>query len=282
MLQEQVEIELKEEPNRDCVLFGTNCEVDTERDMSSEHDGYTKNDEIQVEESVVYDNTEYAVFNEEIASGFRSEQEESHSNQTAGDCRERPFGCHKCGVAFMEKRDLALHFDTKKHTGLRSYKCSKCSKEFTRHFQLRKHMKKYVNHYKCRKCGEWFKLKSHLIQHMRIHASARHSEVDTRRDLSSEHNANTKNDEIKVGESVVYDNTDDAVVNEEIDSGFKSKPNEIQTSHTAGDCSQALDDLVGQRSNIEKPFGCYKCGVSFKTKGSLDKHYKSKTPVILN
>ncbi|ODM88059.1 putative zinc finger protein [Orchesella cincta] len=86
---------------------------------------------------------------------------------------ERPFPCSICGRAFKVKGLMKRHFET--HSGLKHYKCTKCTSSFATQSGLNSHDK--VMHIKarihpCSFCDKMFitttHRNAHLVTHLRI------------------------------------------------------------------------------------------------------------------
>ncbi|XP_046404762.1 zinc finger protein 468-like isoform X2 [Ischnura elegans] len=85
----------------------------------------------------------------------------------------KSYKCSTCSRPFTRKADLQSHMRT--HTGERPYKCSECYKVFTFSFNLKSHMRTHTGEkpYKCSVCHKAFTKSSNLQSHMHTHTGER-------------------------------------------------------------------------------------------------------------
>ena len=81
---------------------------------------------------------------------------------------EKPYKCHHCDYAAIQKGDLECHMWT--HTGEKPYKCQNCDYTASKKYHLELHMATHTGEkpYKCSQC-EYTTNQSHLKSHVRTH-----------------------------------------------------------------------------------------------------------------
>nr|CAB3267983.1 zinc finger protein 260 [Phallusia mammillata] len=171
-----------------------------------------------------------------------------------------PGKCLKCNENFTVRRSMITHY-RKKHTGLKPYKCVRCSMLFYRNCDLLIHLRQHLgaNAFKCPQCTmtfrQQYKLMSHLI--------SKHGMEDER---PRNYKCTECNETFLTKTSV----------NKHIQThtGY----NRV-TCHVCGHGFRNTSSLLDHQRvhSGEKPYKCDECSFITSTKSLLDKHKRKHT-----
>ncbi|KAG7204032.1 hypothetical protein KM043_001891 [Ampulex compressa] len=205
----------------------------------------------------------------------------SHARVHGGDS---PFECTSCGDMFWDVNSLREHVRVKhggavqsdaeeydndtNYTGderFREFYCSTCGVPFHRLDLLKRHQKIHVKqdtdtvegssqHHVCNVCGEWFEEALALLAHAELHARS-----PSRRCLLCGEKCR---DDAEVAEHVRQNHAEDAPPNTCTLCGKTCKDKRSLLKHS-------------WVHNVDKTFGCTKCGKCFHSKARLRRHMVS-------
>ncbi|XP_043942350.1 zinc finger protein 501-like [Protopterus annectens] len=101
-----------------------------------------------------------------------------HNCSKSSECDKSPrthkkklYKCTRCSKCFTRRRNLKQHYAV--HTGEKTYKCAECSKCFASRSSLRQHHTVHTENkpYKCTECSKSFTRLSSLREHRAIHTA---------------------------------------------------------------------------------------------------------------
>ncbi|XP_041638154.1 zinc finger protein 501-like [Cheilinus undulatus] len=169
---------------------------------------------------------------------------------------ERPFSCGTCGKSFSDSTTFIAHKKT--HTGAWSFNCRICRKRFRSSHDLRVHMRSHTSKgpYTCSACGKSFLQQTDLDQHRKNHTSKKLSTCRT------------------CGKSF---RDDKSVKRHERRIHLKERPHSCSTCGKEFYESYDLKKHILRRHAVQTSmtlYPCSNCGLSYTTKGYLDRHMK--------
>ncbi|XP_070570669.1 uncharacterized protein [Ptychodera flava] len=169
------------------------------------------------------------------------------------------FTCDICSQTFTSHLNLTVHKQT--HESENQYKCSYCSKMFSRRSYWRVHELGHSRPFRCELCNQSFTRQYNLTVHLRVHTGEKPYRCD------------------ECGQSFTRQYT--LVLHKRMHSG--EKPHECPV------CNRRFSRMQTMRSHVKTHSSehiCSKCNLAFPNREKLDRHimthHKGDKPYICN
>ncbi|CAH1238000.1 RETSAT [Branchiostoma lanceolatum] len=189
-----------------------------------------------------------------VLNGQSSDNEREVKRVTSRAASMKSYRCEKCSKQFSRQDTLQKH--KKNHSGEKPYRCEECSKQFRQLTHLKTHMRTHTGEkpYRCEECSRQFSELGTLKKHMRSHTG----EKPYRCEKCSKQFSRL--DHLKTH---IRSHTDE-------------KP------YSCEECGKQFSQLGALKKHMhthtgEKPYRCEECGKQFRRLDHLKRHKKTHT-----
>lgn len=161
---------------------------------------------------------------------------------------EKPHACYYCGKTFSMRCNLIRH--VRIHTGEKRFSCNQCDRSFILKKNLIEHQRTHTGEkpFKCTSCDWTFGRRSSLVRHIRTHTGEKKYECSL------------------CNKSFAWKYYLQRHMQVHLNDKVKRRSSEDGPARSTRKRRKAVDYV------LEKPNTCDHCGLSFKSKKTLQKH----------